>query len=91
MHDEKRKLFLQQYIAQVLKAKQEGINVKGFFVWSLTDNFVWAEGYQPRFGLIHVDFSTQKRTIKSSGYWYGNFLQQLINNGSIINKTRISA
>jgi len=91
VHDEKRKLFLQQYIAQVLKAKQEGINVKGFFVWSLTDNFEWAEGYQPRFGLIYVDFSTQKRTIKSSGYWYGNFLQQLINNGSIINKTRISA
>ncbi len=65
----------------MLNAKQEGINVKGFFVWSLTDNFEWAEGYQPRFGLIHVDFSTQKRTIKASGYWYGNFLQQLINNG----------
>jgi beta-glucosidase len=44
-------------------------------VWTLTDNFEWAEGYHPRFGLIHIDFATQKRVIKASGHWYGSFLK----------------
>lgn len=73
--DEKRKTYLQQHIAQVLRAKREGVNVKGYFVWSFTDNFEWAEGYRPRFGLVHVDFNTQKRTVKSSGFWYSQLLQ----------------
>lgn len=75
VNDEKRKIYLQQHIAQVLRAKQEGVNVKGYFVWSFTDNFEWAEGYQPRFGLVYVDFKTQKRIVKSSGYWYSQLLQ----------------
>lgn len=75
VNDEKRKSYLQQHIAQVLKAKQEGVNVKGYFVWSFTDNFEWAEGYKPRFGLVHIDFTTQKRIVKSSGYWYSKLLQ----------------
>jgi len=75
VHDEKRKQFLQQYIAQVLRAKREGVNVKGYFAWSFTDNFEWAEGYKPRFGLVHVDFKTQKRIVKASGHWYSNFLK----------------
>lgn len=75
VNDEKRKKYLQQNIAQVLKAKQEGVNVNGYFVWSFTDNFEWAEGYKPRFGLVHIDFNTQKRTVKSSGYWYSKLLQ----------------
>lgn len=74
VNDEKRKLYLQQHIAQVLRAKNEGVNVNGYFVWSFTDNFEWAEGYQPRFGLVHIDFATQKRTIKSSGYWYSKLV-----------------
>jgi len=45
-------------------------------VWSLTDNFEWAEGYHPRFGLVHIDFETQKRTIKDSGFWYADFLKE---------------
>jgi beta-glucosidase len=61
----------------VLRAKKEGVNVNGYFVWTFTDNFEWAEGYHPRFGLVHIDFATQKRTIKNSGYWYSNFLKQL--------------
>lgn len=68
-------MYLQQHITQVLRAKQEGVNVKGYFVWSFTDNFEWAEGYQPAFGLVHIDFSTQKRIVKSSGYWYSKLLQ----------------
>jgi len=66
--------YLQEHIAQVLKAKEEGVNVNGYFVWTLTDNFEWAEGYHPRFGLIYVDFKTQQRIIKSSGQWYADFL-----------------
>jgi beta-glucosidase len=73
--DPLRLQYLQQHIEQVLKAKNEGCKVAGYFIWTLTDNFEWAEGYHPRFGIIHVDFETQKRTIKSSGKWYGQFLK----------------
>jgi len=66
--------YLQNYLAQVLKAKNEGYKADGYFIWTLTDNFEWAEGYRPRFGLVHVDFNTQQRVIKSSGYWYRDFL-----------------
>jgi beta-glucosidase len=72
--DIKRQEYLQAYIAKVLKAKQEGVKVEGYFVWTLTDNFEWAEGYRPRFGLVHVDFDSQKRTVKASGLWYKEFL-----------------
>lgn len=74
IHDHERISFFKAYLAQVLKAKKEGAPVKGYFVWSLTDNFEWSEGYEPRFGLIHVDFNTQKRTIKDSGLWFKKFL-----------------
>ena len=66
--------YLKAYIAQVLRAKKDGANVTGYFAWSLLDNFEWAEGYAPRFGLIHVDYETQRRTIKDSGYWYRDFI-----------------
>ncbi|MBS1742559.1 MAG: beta-glucosidase [Bacteroidetes bacterium] len=75
VNDVARRAYLQQYIQQVLRAKREGINVNGYFVWSFTDNFEWAEGYRPRFGLVHIDYKTQERTVKSSGYWYSNFLK----------------
>ena len=75
VHDEKRVDYLQQHIEQVLRAKTEGVNVKGYFVWTLLDNFEWAEGFHPRFGLVHVDFESQKRIIKSSGYWYRDFIK----------------
>lgn len=74
INDFRRKNYLQRYIQQVLRAKQEGVNVKGYFVWSFTDNFEWAEGYRPRFGLVYIDYTTQQRIIKSSGYWYQQFL-----------------
>ena len=73
--DPKRVAYLQDHLTEVLKAKQEGCRVEGYFVWTLTDNFEWAEGYHPRFGLVHVDFTTQKRIIKSSGKWYADFLK----------------
>lgn len=74
VHDTRRIEFFKSYLEAVLKAKQEGAPIDGYFVWSLLDNFEWAEGYHPRFGLVHVDYETQKRTIKDSGLWFKEFL-----------------
>lgn len=76
VHDTQRVQFFKDYLENVLKAKNEGVPVHGYFVWSLMDNFEWAEGYHPRFGLVHVDFETQKRTIKDSGLWFQEFLKK---------------
>ncbi|MEP6712991.1 MAG: GH1 family beta-glucosidase [Ferruginibacter sp.] len=75
IEDHKRTQFIADNITQLLKAKREGVKVNGYFIWTLLDNFEWAEGYYPKFGLVHVDFESQKRIIKSSGHWYSNFLQ----------------
>ncbi|MCL1034936.1 GH1 family beta-glucosidase [Elizabethkingia anophelis] len=75
VHDPKRLQYIQNILQQVLRAKQEGVNVNGYFVWTFLDNFEWAEGYRPRFGLVHVDFQTQQRTVKSSGHWYADFIK----------------
>lgn len=72
--DNERCTYIQEHLKQVKKAKDNGLEVSGYFVWTLTDNFEWHEGYRPRFGLIHVDFETQQRTVKASGRWYGKFL-----------------
>lgn len=72
--DPQRVAYLQTNLQQVLRAKQEGCKINGYFVWTLTDNFEWAEGFHPRFGLIYVDFKTQQRIIKSSGHWFKEFL-----------------
>jgi beta-glucosidase len=68
--DERRLDYLRQHITQLRLAMQDGVDVQGYFVWSLLDNFEWAHGFSKRFGLFHVDFSTMKRTIKASGEWY---------------------
>lgn len=72
--DHQRIKFLQKNLKQVLKAKDYGVNVVGYFVWSFTDNFEWAEGYHPRFGLVYVNFKTQERILKNSAKWYRKFL-----------------
>jgi beta-glucosidase len=72
--------FIKQNIYQLKKAISESDKIKGYFIWSLLDNFEWAEGFDPRFGLIHVDFETQKRTIKHSGYWYRKFILEQLSN-----------
>ena len=74
MHDPARRAYLQAALGQVLRAKRAGVDVGGYFAWSLTDKFEWAEGYAPRFGLIHVDYETQERIVKDSGRWYRAFL-----------------
>jgi len=72
--DHERIVYFQQYLEALLKAKNEGINITGYMAWTLMDNFEWAEGYNARFGLVHVDFRTQQRTIKDSGHWFREFL-----------------
>ncbi len=74
VNDYRRIKFFEEYLLQVLRAKKEGIDVDGYFVWTLTDNFEWSEGYDPRFGLVHVDFATQQRTVKDSGWWWKELL-----------------
>jgi beta-glucosidase len=75
VNDPKRMKFLKDHLEQVLIAKQSGARVKGYFVWTFLDNFEWAEGYYPKFGLVHVNFETQERIVKSSGKWYASFLE----------------
>ena len=68
--DERRVSFHERYVAQVARAIDAGADVRGYYAWSLYDNFEWGMGYSQRFGMVHVDFETQRRTIKQSGYWY---------------------
>lgn len=72
--DENRTNYIQSHLEQVLRAKQNCPKLGGYFVWSLTDNFEWSEGLKQRFGLIHIDYGSQKRTMKQSGKWYRDFL-----------------
>ncbi|GAA4236401.1 GH1 family beta-glucosidase [Postechiella marina] len=77
IEDTKRLNYFKSHLEQVHKAQQDGLNIDGYFAWTFTDNFEWAEGYKARFGLVHVNFSNQKRTIKSSGKWFKSFLENL--------------
>ncbi len=76
VHDTRRIDYLDSHIAQVESLRQEGIPVDGYFVWSFLDNLEWVSGFAQRFGLVHVDHSTQARTIKDSGYWYRDRIDQ---------------
>ena len=73
--DRNRIDFLQEHIAALADAKRAGVDVRGYFVWSLLDNFEWAYGYARRFGLVYVDYPTQRRTPKASFYWYQQFIR----------------
>jgi beta-glucosidase len=73
-HDQRRIDYLSTHLNAVSDAIAEGSPVKGYYQWSLMDNFEWALGYEKRFGIVHVDFDTQKRTIKDSGYWYADVI-----------------
>ena len=69
-------LTLETYTAAMHDAISAGADVRGYFAWSLLDSFEWGAGYTNPFGLVHVDFETQKRTLKSSAHWYANFVEQ---------------
>jgi beta-glucosidase len=72
--DQPRISYLDGHIRAVREAMIAGVDVRGYFTWSLLDNFEWAEGYHQRFGLVHVDFATQRRTPKASFAWYRDFI-----------------
>ncbi len=76
VHDPKRVAYLETYTAAMHEAITAGADVRGYFAWSLLDSFEWGAGYTNPFGLVHVDFETQKRTLKSSARWYANFIEQ---------------
>ncbi|WP_044198556.1 GH1 family beta-glucosidase [Dyadobacter tibetensis] len=74
VEDIARTNFFKEYLSAILRAKRNGVNIKGYFIWTLMDNFEWAEGYSARFGIVYVDFASQKRYIKDSGKWFGRLL-----------------
>lgn len=75
VHDADRTQYLQTHIAAVAEAMRQGVPMAGYMVWSLMDNFEWSSGYAKRFGIVHVDYATQVRTLKDSALWYRSLLQ----------------
>ena len=76
VRDERRIRFIRTHLAQVHRAIQAGIPVEGYFYWAWIDNFEWNFGYRMRFGLIYVDFETQRRIMKDSGRWYARTIHE---------------
>jgi beta-glucosidase len=72
--DEMRVAYLDKHLGQVNRAIEDGVNVAGYYLWSFMDNFEWAYGYTKRFGIVYVDFESQKRIIKKSGHWYSQVI-----------------
>jgi len=75
VHDAGRINYTARYLHELKRAMRDNIPVQGYFHWSLMDNFEWAEGYKPRFGLIYVDYETQCRIVKDSGRWYRTVIE----------------
>ncbi len=82
VHDPQRIDFTTRYLRALNRAANDGVDIRGYFHWSLMDNFEWAEGYKERFGLIFVDFPTQKRILKDSAHWYRTVIES---NGAVLN------
>jgi beta-glucosidase len=76
VHDADRLAYIASHISAVDEAMTQGVRMAGYMVWSLLDNFEWASGYDKRFGIVHVDYATQRRTMKDSALWYRAFLQR---------------
>jgi beta-glucosidase len=74
--DAQRQSYLQRHFAAVSRAIDGGVDVRGYYIWSLMDNFEWAYGYERRFGLVHVDYATQQRTLKDSALLLQQYLAQ---------------
>jgi beta-glucosidase len=74
VHDPERVEYVRTHLAAVHRAIADGADVRGYFLWSLLDNFEWAYGYSKRFGIVHVDFATQRRTFKDSARWYADVI-----------------
>jgi beta-glucosidase len=79
VHDPERLDYLRRHLVAAHRALGAGVDLRGYFVWSLMDNFEWGYGYSKRFGIVHVDYETQRRTPKGSALWY----RDLARTGSI--------
>jgi beta-glucosidase len=75
VHDEERTAYLAAHLGSCAAAIADGVPLRGYFVWSLMDNFEWAHGYSKRFGVVHVDYATQQRRVKDSGRWYADLIR----------------
>ena len=75
VHDNDRITFLDSYIGAMRRAYDEGADIRGYFLWTFLDNFEWSEGYRERFGMIYVDFMTQRRIVKDSAFWYQDVIK----------------
>jgi beta-glucosidase len=75
VEDGARKDYIHRHLIAVHNAIEKGVHVKGYFYWSLYDNFEWSFGYSSRFGIVFVDFNTQERIIKESGRWYSEVIK----------------
>ena len=75
VNDQRRISYLEKHLNALLDAIAQGVNIGGYFQWSLLDNFEWSLGYQKRFGIVHVDYNTQKRTPKESAHWYSEVIK----------------
>jgi len=76
VHDQKREDYLREHLVQLHRAIAAGVNVTGYFAWSLLDNFEWTSGYRPRFGLVYTEFASQARYIKDSGHYYARVIRE---------------
>ena len=75
VHDPNRIDYLHLYLKELKRASEDGADIRGYFYWSLLDNFEWAKGYTERFGLVYVDYATGKRTPKDSLSWYAETIR----------------
>ena len=71
IHDEQRIKYLKGFLYWISRSIEEGADIRGYYVWSLLDNWEWSAGYEPRYGMVHVDYDTQQRILKDSAKWYG--------------------
>jgi beta-glucosidase len=76
VHDANRIDFLESHLASLATLRAQGVDIRGYFAWSLLDNYEWSEGYAKRFGIVHVDYETQKRTPKDSAHWYADLIKR---------------
>jgi beta-glucosidase len=80
VHDVKRIDYIKRHLIKVSELNEQGADIKGYFIWSLMDNYEWVFGYSKRFGIIYIDYNTQRRILKDSALWY----KDLIKNRTII-------
>ena len=76
IHDEARRQYLDHHFAAAAEAISAGVDLRGYFVWSLMDNFEWQHGYEQRFGIVHVDYATQERRLKDSAHWFASVIER---------------